>query len=135
MPSEQQIGIVGGKEPTLCAVSGRDVRGKHAVTHYGPDGTYVRVLNQFDHLWAKAASAYGFPEPIIQDEQPPEFEVFVLQDLSEVQANLAGDYLANQSSPSADLGEVTKEASAIPGDTAPRSKKGFVSIADSKGDD
>jgi hypothetical protein len=83
MPSEQQIGTIGGKEPTLCAVSGRNVRGKHAVTHYKGDGTYVRVLNQFDHLWAKAAPEYGFPEPIVQDEQPIESDAFVLEGLQE----------------------------------------------------
>lgn len=81
MPSENQIGIIGGKEPTLCAVSGRDVRGKHAVTHYKGDGTYVRVLNQFDHLWPKAAPEYGFPEPVIQDEQPVNTDAFVLEGL------------------------------------------------------
>jgi hypothetical protein len=75
--SEKQLGIMGVYEPELCAVSGRPVRGKHAITHYKGDNThYVRVLNQFDHLWPQAAPIYGFP---VQDEKPAQDEnVFVL---------------------------------------------------------
>jgi hypothetical protein len=76
MPSERQIGIKGEREPDLCAVTGRDVRGKHAVTHYGPNGQYVYVLAQVDHLWPQAAPAYGFP---VREEKPAQDEnVFVL---------------------------------------------------------
>lgn len=80
MPSERQIGLMEDghmvHEPELCAVTGRDVRGKHAVTHYGPDGQFVYVLAQADHLWPLAAPAYGFPVP---EEKPAQDEkVFVL---------------------------------------------------------
>lgn len=77
MPSERQIGIKGEREPDLCAVTGRDVRGKHAVTHYGPNGQYVYVLAQVDHLWPQAAPAYGFP---VTEEKPAQAEnLFVLE--------------------------------------------------------
>lgn len=63
-PSKQQIGYTkeDGKrvQPTRCAVSNRDVRGKPHVEHAGPDGTFVYVLAQYDHLWPQAAPAYGF---------------------------------------------------------------------------
>lgn len=80
MPSENQIGIMGEREPQLCAVSGRPIRGKHTVTHYQGDNVhYVRVLNQFDHLWPQAAAAYGFPVPQEGDTQDNS-DVFVLDD-------------------------------------------------------
>lgn len=80
MPSDKQIGLMEDgrmvREPELCAVTGRDVRGKHAVTHYGPNGQFVYVLAQADHLWPQAAPAYGFP---VEEEKPAEDEnVFVL---------------------------------------------------------
>lgn len=79
--SEKQLGIMGVYEPELCAVSGRPVRGKHAITHYKGDNThYVRVLNQFDHQWPQAAPIYGFP---VQDEKPAQDEnVFVLPEIN-----------------------------------------------------
>jgi len=64
-PSEKQIGITkpDGKrvEPTRCAVSNRDVRGKPHIEHAGPDGKFVYVLAQYDHQWPQAVPAYGFP--------------------------------------------------------------------------
>lgn len=82
MPSDKQIGLMKDgrmiREPELCAVTGLDVRGKHAVTHYGPDGQFVYVRAQSDHLWPLAAPAYGFPVP---EEEPVEDEnVFVLEE-------------------------------------------------------
>jgi hypothetical protein len=83
----KQIGIIGEYEPELCAVSGKNVRGKNANTYYKGDGVhYVRVLNAYIDKWKDAHMAYGFPEPIVQDEQPAEDEVFVLEEL-----NLVGD--------------------------------------------
>jgi hypothetical protein len=80
--SGKQVGIIGGREPELCAVSGRPIRGKHAVAHYKGDNLhYVRVLNQYDHRWPEAAPRYGFPvheEISAQDEN-----VFVLEGLDE----------------------------------------------------
>jgi hypothetical protein len=78
--SEKQVGIIGGREPELCAVSGKPVRGKHAVAHYKGDNVhYVRVLNQYDHRWTEAAPRYGFP---VHEEIPAQDEnVFVLEGL------------------------------------------------------
>jgi hypothetical protein len=80
--SEKQVGIIGGREPELCAVSGKPVRGKHAVAHYKGDNVhYVRVLNQYDHRWTEAAPRYGFP---VHDEISAQDEnVFVLEGLDE----------------------------------------------------
>ena len=81
----KQIGIIGEYEPELCAVSGKNVRGKNANTFYKGDGKhFVRVLNAYVDKWKDAHMHYGFPEPIIQEEQPAEQDVFVLEDLDSV---------------------------------------------------
>lgn len=137
MPSDKQIGVLGEREPELCAVSGRPVRGKHAVTHYKGDNVhYVRVLNQFEHLWKEAAPAYGFPEPVIEDERTPvvDSDVFVLDESLNESINVydaatgkvVSTFLANSDNyPSAQ--STTDAPSARP------SKKAAAS--DSKGDD
>lgn len=113
--SSKQVGIIGQYEPELCAVSGRPVRGKHAVTHYKGDNVhYVRVLNQFDGRWPEAAPRYGFP---VTEEKPAQDEnVFVLEGIN---SDLAADYLLNQSVDSGEYGWATKQAAVIPGDTTP----------------
>jgi hypothetical protein len=83
MASEKQVGILGEREPELCAVSGRSLLGKHAVTHYKGDNVhYVRVLNQFDHLWSEAAEQYGFPVPQTEEEVVDD-DVFVVEALKD----------------------------------------------------
>lgn len=75
----QQIGIIGEREPELCAVSGKPIKGKHANTYYKGDGKhYVRVLNAYDDQWKQAAPYYGFPVPVIQADEPSTTPVFVL---------------------------------------------------------
>lgn len=116
MPSEKQIGIIGQREPELCAVSGRSVRGKHAVTHYKGDGVhYVRVLNQFDDKWPEAADAYGFPVPKA-DEDVKDESVFVVDTLK---PDNAADYLLNQANPPAHYTPLMQNIAAIPGDNIP----------------
>jgi hypothetical protein len=111
--SLKQLGIVGQYDPELCAVSGRPIRGKHAVTHYKGDNVhYVRVLNQFDHLWPESAEHYGFPVPQT-DEEAVDEGVFVVDALK---SENAGDYLLNQANPPAGWGWGAKQAGAIPGD-------------------
>lgn len=81
--SNKQVGVIGEYEPELCAVSGRPIRGKHAITHYKGDNVhYVRVLNQFDHLWPEAAEQYGFPVPETEEETVDE-DVFVVDALKD----------------------------------------------------
>lgn len=81
-PSKDQIGYKdeNGKrvEPTKCAVSGRDCKGKPHITHYGPDDKFVYVLAEVDHLWNEAAPFYGFP---VAEEAAPTNEVFDLRKL------------------------------------------------------
>jgi hypothetical protein len=79
---EKQVGVIGEYEPELCAVSGKPVRGKHAVTFYQGDGVhYVRVLSAYVDQWKRAAPAYGFPESVIEEEKERKEEVFVLEGL------------------------------------------------------
>jgi hypothetical protein len=75
----QQLGIIGEREPSLCAVSGKPVKGKHANTYYKGDGKhFVRVLNAYDDQWKDAAPYYDFPVPVIQENEPSAEPVFVL---------------------------------------------------------
>lgn len=87
--SEKQVGIIGQYEPELCAVSGRPIRGKHAVTHYKGDGVhYVRVLNQFDDKWPEAAPIYGFP--VHEENSAQDENVFVLDESLNTPINVYG---------------------------------------------
>lgn len=84
----EQIGIIGEREPSLCAVSGRPVKGKNATTYYKGDGKhYVRVLNAYDDQWAQAAPYYGWPTPVIQENEPSTSPVFVLPETSTDEVN------------------------------------------------
>lgn len=55
--NDPRIGVVGQSEPRVCAVSGRPIKGKHALTHHIGSGFYVRVLSQYDHQWSNALDA------------------------------------------------------------------------------
>lgn len=86
MPNEQQIGLrEKGKgivrKPTLCAVSGEPCESKHHVTHHGPNGQFVYVLSQHDHLWPKYAPVYGFPVPETVDPNARPKDAFVAEEL------------------------------------------------------
>lgn len=134
MPSEQQIGLMENgrmtREPALCAVTGRDVRGKHAVTHYGPDGQFVYVLAQVDHLWPQAAPAYGFPVP--EEKSAQDENVFVLEPSEEQPIRPTGDNGVSSFGLTPDAGTLRLDP------PAPRPRKPSIIIDPtdtSKGDD
>lgn len=90
MPGEQQIGLIEDgvmvREPELCAVTGRPIRGKHAVTQYGPNGQFVYILSQAYGDWPQVAPEYGFPVP--EEKSVQAENVFVLGDKSSEQGVL-----------------------------------------------
>ena len=63
---DKRIGIVGGVEPTVCAVTGRYVLGQHAVTIAIDNTHYVRVLSNDYYLWddVKRAEIEALIKPV-----------------------------------------------------------------------
>ena len=94
-PSKDQIGYKNeeGKrvEPTKCAVSGRECQGKPHITHYGPDGKFVYVLAEYDHMWNEAAPYYGFPVAVDDTQSSEGFDLRKLKKAKPVPQSFGGE--------------------------------------------